>query len=81
MFGVWRVLLDLLLRWKIICGHCGWNMQSFGLKFVPSQKQVCFAQLQLDKLGERLKEQQDKMVEEGHTVTSQDLRISTLKSR
>jgi hypothetical protein len=56
-------------------------MHSFGLKLVLSQRQVRFTQLQLDKLGERLKEQQDKMVEEGHTVTSQDLRISTLKSR
>jgi hypothetical protein len=28
-----------------------------------------------------MKEQQEKLVGEGHTVTSQDLRISTLKSR
>ena len=38
-------------------------------------------QLQLDKLVDRMKEQQDKLVEEGHTITSQELRISTLKSR
>jgi hypothetical protein len=28
-----------------------------------------------------MKEQQEKLVGEGHTVTTQDLRISTLKSR